>query len=94
MFEWQVMNKAELLVDERFELGESPVWDGPNNRVLWADIPARAIHALELTTGKRRVWRFDAPVELWTVPQRPMGGFGGPLCRRVRSRARQEHAAG
>jgi sugar lactone lactonase YvrE len=69
VFEWQVMDKVELLVDERFELGESPVWDGPNNRVLWADIPARAIHALELTTGKRRVWRFDAPV----------GSFG--LCR-------------
>ena len=54
------MEKVELLVDERFELGESPVWDAAGNRLLWADIPACAIHGLE--RGKRSSWRFDGPV--------------------------------
>ena len=56
------MNTVELLIDEHFELGESPVWDESNNRLLWADIPACTIHGIDLATRKRSLWRFDAPV--------------------------------
>lgn len=56
------MIDVELLVDERFVLGECPVWDETKNRLLWVDTPDRAIHGLDLGTGRRDVWRFEAPV--------------------------------
>jgi sugar lactone lactonase YvrE len=64
------MNKVELLVDERFALGESPVWDGQNNRLLWSDIPAGAVHGLDLDTGKRHVWLFQGPVGSFGLTRR------------------------
>lgn len=64
------MSTVEVLVDERFELGESPVWDEPNNRLLWSDIPAGAIHGLDLTTAKRRVWHFNGPVGSFGLTRR------------------------
>lgn len=54
--------RMELIVAERFGVGESPVWDADNNRLLWCDIPAGRIHALSLATGARRLWQFDGPV--------------------------------
>lgn len=54
--------RMSLIVDERFGVGESPVWDGDRNRLLWCDIPAGRIHALSLATGERRLWQFDGPV--------------------------------
>lgn len=43
-------------------LGESPVWDGANGRLLFADIPAGHIHAWNPETGERRHWHFSRPV--------------------------------
>jgi len=63
------MSTVEILIDERFELGESPVWDESNNRLLWADIPACTIHGIDVATRKRSLWRFDAPVGSF-VPRR------------------------
>jgi sugar lactone lactonase YvrE len=54
--------RMELIVAERFGVGESPVWDADNNRLLWCDIPAGRIHALSLSTGARQLWQFDSPV--------------------------------
>jgi sugar lactone lactonase YvrE len=51
-----------LIIDERFGVGESPVWDGANNRLLWCDIPAGVIHAYALTDGSRARWSFGEPV--------------------------------
>lgn len=53
---------VQCLVADRMGIGESPVWDGPGRRLYWCDIPGRAVHALELDTGARRVWRFDSEV--------------------------------
>jgi sugar lactone lactonase YvrE len=60
--------EIECLVDSGCELGESPVWDAERNRLLWADILGRRIHALELSSGQVRSW--DLPAEV--------GSFG--LC--------------
>jgi sugar lactone lactonase YvrE len=55
-------NAISTVVDERFDLSENPVWDGTRNRLLWCDINAGAIHALDLASRERSVWTFDGPV--------------------------------
>jgi len=59
----------ETVVAERFAVGESPVWDAQGHRLLWTDIPAGTVHALDIASGERTRWAFDGPV----------GAFG--LCR-------------
>lgn len=53
---------VSFLVHERFGVGESPVWDGAQNRLWWCDIEAGVIHALSLADGARQALRFDEPV--------------------------------
>ncbi|MET0435883.1 MAG: SMP-30/gluconolactonase/LRE family protein [Devosia sp.] len=50
------------VIRERFGVGESPVWDAANGRLLWCDIPAGAVHALDIDTGERKLWEFGEPV--------------------------------
>lgn len=52
------MQNVECLVEARFGVGESPVWDGANNRLLWSDNTTDEIHAIDLTSRARRVWHF------------------------------------
>ena len=52
------MQDIECLVEARFGVGESPVWDGANNRLLWSDNTTDEIHAIDLASRKRRIWRF------------------------------------
>jgi sugar lactone lactonase YvrE len=58
------MSQPEIgfVVRERFGVGESPVWDGSRQRLLWCDIPAGVIHALELASGARQSWSFGEAV--------------------------------
>lgn len=58
-----------MVVAERFGVGESPVWDAAHGRLLWCDIPAGAIHALELVSGMRQLWTFDEPVPSFGLAQ-------------------------
>jgi sugar lactone lactonase YvrE len=51
-----------MLIAERFGVGESPVWDVERQRLLWCDIPAGVIHALEIDSGARMRWAFGEPV--------------------------------
>lgn len=53
---------VEWVLTERFGVGESPVWDADTGRLLWCDIPAGRIHALDLASGTRQAWQFDEPV--------------------------------
>jgi sugar lactone lactonase YvrE len=53
---------VRLLVAERFGVGESPVWDAESARLLWCDIPAGIIHAVDPETSARQAWLFDGPV--------------------------------
>jgi sugar lactone lactonase YvrE len=50
------------VIRERFGVGESPVWDAANGRLLWCDIPAGVVHALDIDTGARKLWEFGEPV--------------------------------
>lgn len=54
--------EVSWVIKERFGVGESPVWDGASGRLFWCDIPAGAIHALDIATGARGLWQFDEPV--------------------------------
>ncbi|QQR36138.1 SMP-30/gluconolactonase/LRE family protein [Devosia oryziradicis] len=58
------MSQPEItfVVQERFGVGESPVWDADRQRLLWCDIPAGVIHALDPARGERERWSFGEPV--------------------------------
>ena len=63
------MSDFELVWDAGCEVGESPVWDAGNRRLLFCDITARRIHAFYVDTGAKDGWDFPEVV----------GSFG--LCR-------------
>lgn len=54
--------QISFVVRERFGVGESPVWDADRQRLLWCDIPAGVIHALDMANGVRESWSFSEPV--------------------------------
>ncbi|WP_240233039.1 SMP-30/gluconolactonase/LRE family protein [Devosia lacusdianchii] len=58
-----------VVVAERFGVGESPVWDGERQRLLWCDIPAGVIHALDIANGARQRWSFGEPVPSFGLAQ-------------------------
>ncbi|MBN9333110.1 SMP-30/gluconolactonase/LRE family protein [Devosia sp.] len=60
--------EVQWVIRERFGVGESPVWDASTGRLLWCDIPAGTIHALD-SDGKRRAWSFDEPVPSFGLAQ-------------------------
>lgn len=56
------LNQVSFVVRERFGVGESPVWDADRQRLLWCDIPAGVIHALDVASGARESWSLGEPV--------------------------------
>jgi sugar lactone lactonase YvrE len=50
--------EAEVAVAAGYELGEGPVWDASRGRLVWVDILAGHVHAIDPETGVR-TW-FDA----------------------------------
>ncbi|MCX5519096.1 SMP-30/gluconolactonase/LRE family protein [Kaistia defluvii] len=50
------------LVPTLHQLAESAVYDDRNNRLLYCDIPDKAIHAVDLASGDTKVWRFPSVV--------------------------------
>lgn len=56
------MHDLECLVKCRCGVGESPVWDGANDRLLWSDNTTDEIHAIELTGRGRHIWHFGAVI--------------------------------
>ncbi|GLK86935.1 SMP-30/gluconolactonase/LRE family protein [Ancylobacter defluvii] len=55
-------NPAQLLIDSRCEIGESPLWDAGRQALFWVDIPAGTVFRLDLASGAIRTWDFAAPV--------------------------------
>jgi sugar lactone lactonase YvrE len=47
---------AELLIDARNGVGESPVWDVQRQSLFWVDIPGRALWCWNAATGQSRQW--------------------------------------
>jgi sugar lactone lactonase YvrE len=50
----QMTKGVELALDARAELGEGPVWSERERRLIWVDIPGRAVHLSDLANGKDR----------------------------------------
>ena len=49
-------NTAELLLDARCGVGESPVWSARHQALYWVDIPARRLWCWQAATGQARFW--------------------------------------
>lgn len=58
-----------FILEERFGVGESPVWDADNARLFWCDIPAGVIHAFTPSSGARQSWTFGEPVPSFGLAQ-------------------------
>ncbi|MBT9550859.1 MAG: SMP-30/gluconolactonase/LRE family protein [Hydrogenophaga sp.] len=48
--------QAELLLDARNGVGESPVWDSVRQSLWWVDIPGRALWCWHSASGQARHW--------------------------------------
>lgn len=49
-------NTAELLLDARCGVGESPVWSARHQALYWVDIPARRLWCWQAASGQARFW--------------------------------------
>lgn len=47
---------AELLIDARSGVGESPVWDALHQSLFWVDIPGRALWCWNAVSARARHW--------------------------------------
>lgn len=65
--------EPELVVDAHADVGEGPVWDQENGRLLWVDITRGQLHLYNPETGKDTV--FDAGAPLGCVAPRDGGGI-------------------
>lgn len=54
-------------------LGECPLWDWRDNRLLWIDSLSQCVHSLDPTTGDRR--RIDLPERVGSIGLRAGGGL-------------------
>ena len=48
--------EADLLIDARNGVGESPIWDMQRQCLFWVDIPGRALWCWNAATGQARQW--------------------------------------
>ncbi len=79
MRKFELVEDFELVWDCRCEVGESPVWDAANRRVLFCDINERRINAFSVDSSARQSWDFPEVV----------GSLG--LCRSGRLVVAQQH---
>ena len=63
---------AQLVVDARNAVGESPVWVAGEQALYWVDIPARALYRWQASTGAVTTWL--APEMLGCVAQGARAG--------------------
>ena len=67
------MMKAELVVDARNGVGESPVWVAAEQALYWVDIPNRRLLRWDSRSGAVRHW--DCPEMPACVAPHAQGGF-------------------
>ena len=53
---------TEQLIYTPLQVGENPLWDERNNRLLFEDIPAPALYAYDPATGALKRWEMPAPI--------------------------------
>jgi len=63
----------EVVLDERFELGEGPTWDAARAELAWVDLLAGRVHVWEPASGRRA--SFDVGQPVGAVVPRASGGF-------------------
>ncbi len=66
-------NQAELVVDARNGVGESPFWHAAEQALYWADIPERKLYRWDSVTAQVKHW--TAPEMLACVAASASGGF-------------------
>ncbi len=49
----------QCIVDNACEVGEGPIWDVDQQRLLWVDILGRAVHAYHPNSGHAEKWQLD-----------------------------------
>nr|WP_180201962.1 SMP-30/gluconolactonase/LRE family protein [Pseudomonas sp. SbOxS1]NYU01225.1 SMP-30/gluconolactonase/LRE family protein [Pseudomonas sp. SbOxS1] len=64
---------AELIVDARNTVGESPVWVPEENALYWVDIPAGGLQRWSAQTGHVHAWK--TPQMLACIARHPDGGW-------------------
>ena len=65
--------QAELVLDARNAVGESPVWSAAEQALYWVDIPARTLNRWTLATQALATWK--APEMLGCVAPMASGGW-------------------
>ncbi|MEJ5059048.1 MULTISPECIES: SMP-30/gluconolactonase/LRE family protein [unclassified Pseudomonas] len=65
--------QAELIVDARNAVGESPVWVPEENALYWVDIPAGGLQRWDAETGHVNAWK--TPEMLACIVRHPDGGW-------------------
>lgn len=50
------MPRIERVGNERYRVGESPVWDGNSGALYWVDVAAASVHRFDCATGELRNW--------------------------------------
>jgi sugar lactone lactonase YvrE len=65
--------KAELIVDARNTVGESPVWVPEENALYWVDIPTGGLQCWSAQTGHVHAWK--TPQMLACIARHPDGGW-------------------
>ncbi|WP_223505075.1 SMP-30/gluconolactonase/LRE family protein [Pseudomonas sp. GL-RE-29] len=65
--------QAELIVDARNAVGESPVWVPEENALYWVDIPAGGLQRWNAETGHVNAWK--TPEMLACIVRHPDGGW-------------------
>jgi sugar lactone lactonase YvrE len=63
---------AELVLDARNAVGESPVWHAAEQALYWVDIPARQLWRWQADSGQTRHWQ--APEALACIASRGIAG--------------------
>jgi sugar lactone lactonase YvrE len=64
---------VDLIADVRAALGESPVWDADNERLVWVDIIPGVVHQLDITSGDDR--QIEVGPTVGAAALRHDGGF-------------------
>src|SRR5688572_5391046 len=65
--------QAELVLDARNAVGESPVWHAAERALYWVDIPAKRLYRHHPATGETRHW--TAPEMIGCVAPHAQGGW-------------------
>ena len=66
------MTEVRCILDAKAVLGESPVWLAKENALYWVDIPAPALHRLDLASGTLKTWKM--PQTIGSFGLREKGG--------------------